>query len=289
MLAVGADDFIRGANPEDPIFLYFSVGAPHSDGRRPPDPAPRHLNSLDGLERFRPPNYDERRIEDKPAHVRNKDRITRAEAGDIDLMRQRQYESLLAVDDAVGAILGALADTGRLDNTMIVYTSDNGYFWGEHRFTGKKLAYEESIRVPYVVRYDPLTGGSPSSSDDLVLNIDLAPTFAELAGTQAPGAEGESLLPLLKGEPVSWRDDFLVEASIDRVSYCAVRTADRIYVYWAGGEEEYYDLAVDPFELKNTAGGRHVSSDVRGMRRLTKEYCNPPPPGLKLPRDWRAG
>src|SRR5207247_583450 len=107
------------------------------------------------------------------------------------------YQTLVEVDRSVGQIVQALKDTGRLHNTMIVLTSDNGLGWGEHRWSGKKDAYEESIRVPMVVRYDRM-GMAQRTDDHLVLNIDLAPTFAKVGGANAPPTDGQSFLPLLR-------------------------------------------------------------------------------------------
>ena len=289
VFATKAVDFINGADPANPLFLYFPVNAPHDTGRDlPPSPAPRHFGAFDDLEPFRPPSYNEANMNDKPSNIRNQPLMRAADSANMDLVRRRQLESLLAVDDAVGSILQALADTGRLENTMIVFTSDNGFFWGEHRKSGKVLAYEESIRVPYIVRYDPLTGGSPSSSDDLVLNIDLAPTFAELAGTDAPRVEGESLLPILGDDAAEWRSQFLVEGIANRVSYCALRKVGRIYIYWANREDEYYDLTDDPYEMKSVADKPGIASKIPRMRRRLAELCHPAPPGMKIPHTWRS-
>ena len=142
-----------------------------------------------------------------------------------------------------------------------VFTSDNGVAWGEHPLIAsrKVVPYEEPIRVPLVIRYDPLVHERPSEDGHLVLNIDLASTFAAVAGTRMPGAEGRSLLPLLAPVPrPRWRHDFLIEhlagpPQREVPSYCAVRGERYKYVLYQTREEELYDLLRDPHELDNIA------------------------------------
>ena len=166
---------------------------------------------------------------------------------------------------------------------MIVFSSDNGFVWGEHRWgnTGphnKQVPYEESIRVPFVVRYDPVVA-SPGTNDELVLTIDVAPTFAELAGATTPGADGESLVPLLSGGTANWRTDFLIEHHISYVpTYCAVRSRDHAYVQYVTGEEELYVLADDPYQLENRVSDPALSLVLSTLRSRTVELCSPPPP-----------
>ena len=214
VLAGEAVRFIGSTPADTPLFLYFAPHAPHE----PAIAAPGDRHTFSDLSRWRPPSFDEADVSDKPAYIRNQllDAGSRAE---IDAFRRRQYRSLLAVDRAVSDIIQALEESGRLANTLIVFTSDNGMVWGEHRWGTKLVPYEESIRVPYVVRYD---AGIPSARTDerLVVNIDLAPTFAALAGIPAPGAEGESLLPLL-GDPMASgaRTSFLSTCRRARAGY----------------------------------------------------------------------
>jgi arylsulfatase A-like enzyme len=265
-----------------PLFLYFSTSAPHG----PANPAPRDTRSFAGLKPYRPPNFDEKDVSDKPAWVRGLPRFTAAKAARIDEFRRLQFQSLRDIDRSVERIVHALQATGRLRNSMIVFTSDNGIAWGEHRWTGKKDAYEESIRVPMVVRYDPLVH-QPERDQHLVLNIDLAPTFAQLAGTSAPGAEGMSLLPLLQSQDASWRSDFLIEHLADPQApiptFCAVRSERFLYVVYQTGEEELYDLQSDPYELTNRAADPTEASTLVQMRMRAKQLCNPPPPGFTFP------
>jgi N-acetylglucosamine-6-sulfatase len=235
----------------------------------------------------RPPAYNEFDVSDKPSWVRNLPRMTPDVRVGVDALRVDQYRSLLAVDRMVGRIVHAMEVSGRLDHTMIVFTSDNGLALGEHRWPNRKeAAYEETIRVPYVVRYDPLIS-TPRADRHLALNLDLAPTFADVAGVQAPGVEGQSLLPLLASSDAPWRRDFLVEhlapaGGVDPTTYCAVRTSRYAYVEYQGGEEELFDLRLDPYELENAAGDPDLAAVLDALRLRTRELCVPPPPGLVL-------
>jgi N-acetylglucosamine-6-sulfatase len=135
-----------------------------------------------------------------------------------------------------------------------------------------------------VMRYDPITGGIARVDDaHLALNLDFAPTIADLAGVTPVGAEGASLLPFLDGTPpASWRDRFLIEHLTDGKnppSYCAVRTTRYKYVRYATGEEELYDLQTDPFELQSRHADPAMASVLEELRADTVAMCSPPPPG----------
>jgi arylsulfatase A-like enzyme len=274
-----AVSFIRDTEPETPLFLYWSPQAPHE----PAIPAPSDRGDFHFLPDWRPKSFDERNVADKPAYVRSRPPISASLAQEIDGFRQRQIESLQAVDRAVEAIVNALRDTGRLENTIIVFTSDHGILWGEHRWNGKSVPYEEAVAVPFVVRYDGLLD-EPRTNDRLVLNIDLAPTFAGLAGVDAPDVEGRSLVPLLERSPVEWREEFLIEHQIEHAksapSFCAVHTERYVLVRYATREEELYDLHRDPLELVNHARSDRYRSIRRDLRSSLRELCHPEPPGF---------
>lgn len=273
VLAGQAESFVRDAT--DPFFLWFGPYAPHP----PATPAPRHLEAFPDLETYRPPSYDEADVSDKPAWVQALRPWGPEKEARIDGLRAMQLRSLLAVDDAVGRILGALAETGRLSNTLILFTSDNGTHWGEHRVKGKNAPYEESIRVPFVVRFDPLLS-EPRSDAHLVTNIDIAPTFAELAGFSPPGIEGKSLVPLLASTETAWRTGFLVEHMNGNgiPGYCEVRAEGYSYVEYDTGEKELYDLALDPYQLDNRAADPSYAPKVNALSRRLRKLCDPPPP-----------
>jgi N-acetylglucosamine-6-sulfatase len=168
---------------------------------------------------------------------------------------------LLGVDDSLGRILGVLERKGVLNDTMVVFTSDHGYFYGEHGLNEeRRLAYEETIRIPLVIRYPPLAMAG-STPPEMALSLDIAPTLLEVAGLQ-PGAEvqGRSLVPVLKKEAREWRTSFLIEYFTDTVfprirnmGYVAVRTSRHKYINYRElqGMDELYDLDKDPYEETN--------------------------------------
>ncbi len=190
----------------------------------------------------------------------------------------------MGVDDAVGTIVAALRDTGRLSNTLILFASDNGLENGEHRWADKTVPWESSIRIPVILRYDPVTTPMAGTQDShLVLNLDFAPTMAAAAGVSAPGAEGASLLSLLQGG--TWRTDFLLEHLLTKIhpipSYCGVRTPRYVYVEYQDGSEELYDLQADPFELDNLAGNPVDTVMKVALHQRMVQLCSPPPPGFQ--------
>jgi arylsulfatase A-like enzyme len=201
----------RAADESSPFFMWLGTTAPHA----PAEPATRHQEALADVSLPRPPSFDEGDVSDKPDWVAdnpplNPEQVARAE--ELYLNRAR---SMLAVDDMIGDLVRALEESGELDDTYMVFTSDNGFHLGQHRLTsGKWTAYEEDIRVPLIVRGPGVPEGG--SLEHLVINNDLAPTFAEMAGAEPPPyVDGRSLLPLLGSEPPAtenWRRAFLVEA-----------------------------------------------------------------------------
>jgi len=281
VLARRATGFIRSTDPGRPLFLYFAPHAPHE----PATAAPGDEGKFSDLEPWRPLSYNEANVSDKPEYIRAEEALGGTMAAKIDRFRLDQYRSLLAVDRAVADIIETLADTGRLSNTMIVFMSDNGMLWGEHRWNKKVVPYEESIRVPFVVRADSLIG-TPRGDGHLVLNVDLAPTFAQLAGIAAPDMEGRSLLPLIASPTASWRSDFLIEhLKMDPggvPTYCGVHSSRYVYVDYTTGEEELYDLARDPLELTNRANDPAYGDERRALRDRLVQLCQPRPPGFSF-------
>lgn len=245
-----------------PIFLYFAPYAPHAEGapNGPPTPAPRHKGALAHMTAPRPPSFNEADVNDKPSHFQRLPVLNAKQIGELDHEYRTRVESLLAVDEAVERIIKALADRGELENSYIFFMSDNGYLLGQHRRPrGKGVAYEESIRVPLVVRGPGIPAGQ--SVDYFALNIDFAPTVTELAGESIPlSVDGRSLVPLLRvAKPplANWRQDFLVEfytqpaAPPTNHAYYGLRTLDTLYVEYASGERELYDLKADPYQLSS--------------------------------------
>jgi N-acetylglucosamine-6-sulfatase len=276
VLADQAAAFIQDASPQDPLFIWFAPFAPHS----PFIPAPRHAGTLTGLPVWRPPSYDEADVSDKPVYIQELRPLSSARQAGIDAHRQAQLESLMAVDDAVAQLLTTLAFSGRLEDTLIVFTSDNGYLWGEHRFDGKSVPYEESIRVPLAIRWDRLPATTPTRTR-LVQNLDIAPTILDAEGATLPGVDGESLVPLLNGSSSAWRTQLLFEHyGGDVPSYCAIRTKDLMFVHYSTGEEEFYRLAIDPYQLTNKIASTTAAARIDALRDAARSRCNPLPPDM---------
>jgi arylsulfatase A-like enzyme len=207
-------------------------------------------------------------VADKPAWIRRLPPL--GPSGRAELRRQHrlEYETLGSVDDAVRSVVEALRARGVLGRTVIVYLSDNGYSYGEHRWITKSCPYEECIRTPFLVRMP----GVPARTDEhLVSSVDVAPTIADLADV-TPGAavDGVSLLPLLDGRrPAGWRAGVLSEyiGSRDVTPWWEIRTEHFAYVEYATGERELYDLTgvigpPDPFELENRVGDTRYAALV---------------------------
>jgi N-acetylglucosamine-6-sulfatase len=167
------------------------------------------------------------------------------------LLYRRRLESLRSVDEMVAGIVGELAAARTLDRTYIFFTSDNGFHIGQHRVrAGKHLPYEEDIRVPLLVRGPRAVAGSVAPQ--LVMNLDIAPTIADLANIEPPSyVDGRSLLPLLRGvQPTGWRRAALLEGwEGPYPNYTGLRTHQYKYVEWQTGERELYDLTADPYEM----------------------------------------
>jgi N-acetylglucosamine-6-sulfatase len=261
VLADKAVDFIEESDPR-PFFLFFAPPAPHSDARPdgPTTPAPRHRGRYSDLNAPRSPSFNEEDVSDKLLAIPPRPLLSDNQIADLDYEFRSRAESLLAVDEAVERIVEALTAAGKLDNTYIFFTSDNGYHLGHHRLPGGKgTFFEEDIRVPLVVRGPGVAPGS--TRDQLVLNIDFTPTWVELSGARPGRAmDGASLLPLLSGAsppPERWRQDFLVEIYLAPAAVPpsgeqirAVRSADWVYAeYAASGARQLYDLRADPHQL----------------------------------------
>jgi N-acetylglucosamine-6-sulfatase len=267
-------EFIRQRHSR-PYMVYVSHKAIHPETQQGPDgklsdpyasnfiPAPRHKDLYEGAiiprrKNWSVPPTDKPALQQKIAGLEPLGPKT----GSSDTSILNRLRMLAAVDEGVGEIVKSLTDAGQLDNTLIVFTGDHGYFYGEHGLSvERRLAYEESIRIPLLMRYPPMVKPG-SRPDSMTLTIDFAPTFVELAGGAVPSNyQGRSLLPLLKGSiPPNWRKSFLVEYYSDTVfprmhkmGYKAVRNDRWKYVHYIEqpNADELYDLQNDPYELKN--------------------------------------
>jgi N-acetylglucosamine-6-sulfatase len=223
VLSEKASDYVErtaGAEPpfyttDMPFFMWLGPKAPH----QPASSAPRHRDEFEGAGLPKPPSFNEKDVSDKPGWIRDNPQLGPDQVAYMEELRRKRLRSMMAVDEMVGDLFEALREAGELENTYVFFTSDNGFHLGQHRLgAGKWTAYEEDIRVPLVVRGPGVPEGE--RLPHVVLNNDLAPTFADLAGAEAPGfVDGRSLRPLLDGSPTpeeGWRQRFLIEAVAER-------------------------------------------------------------------------
>jgi N-acetylglucosamine-6-sulfatase len=249
---------VRRAPLARPFFLWLTYTAPHSGGPDPnpnppfncgdsAKPAPRHANAFDSERLPVPPNFNEADVSDKPAKIRNLPRLSADQIADIQRKYRCELESLLSVDEGVRRIVAALSAKGELADTLLMFTSDNGFFHGEHRIPKEKLhIYEESIRVPLLMRGPGIPRGV--TVNDLSINADLAPTIVDVANA-GPGLimDGRSLIPVAQQPGIEQGRELLIE----ELSFKAIRTERYMYAEHSTGEKELYDLGNDEFELQS--------------------------------------
>jgi N-acetylglucosamine-6-sulfatase len=289
------DDAARG---DDPFFLYLAPTAPHL----PAIPAPRHRGAFDGLEVPRSPSLNESDMADKPRWLQAKTELAARTVRRLDRTYRRQAEMLLSLDEALAALVRTLRKRGELASTYLVFTSDHGLHYGEHRLLRTKLTpYMASARVPLVVRGP----GVPKDRtvDALTLLSDIAPTLTDVAGVPTPAfVDGRSLSPWLRhntsrararkqvllefwpreGFPVDEREE-PEHVQVRVPEYRALRSERYLYTEYryANGTEgrELYNLARDPFELHNVAGTvdapllRSLSRKLDALQRCRALSC----------------
>lgn len=230
----------------EPFFAYVNPVSPHV----PHDSAHRHLDRFRDLPFTYSPSFDEEDIEDKP-RMRELPRISRhQERVIIDTWRSR-LRSMLAPSEQIKLLVEDLRRAGRLENTYIIATSDNGWFLGEHRRIAEKLSpYEVSTHMPLIIRGPHIPPGT--SLDHPVTLVDIAPTLLELAHQPIPESmDGMSWAPLLSRTPMPashWRQAVLYETI---PWFQAIRTRNHTYIQWSSGEPEVYDMVRDPYQLEN--------------------------------------
>jgi N-acetylglucosamine-6-sulfatase len=286
----------------EPFFLYIAHKAIHPDAVQLDDgsvdltvlrgyvPAPRHLGRYEEDVFVRRPNVasSPEEITGKPAlqralSVKYSDEILSVwgeqelDPGTREETIRRRAEMLLAVDDGVGRIVETLRSQGILDETVIVFTSDNGFFYGEHGLSlERRLPYEESIRTPLIVRYPPVARPG-TRVERLVSSVDLAPSMLELAGTPVGGhIQVRSFVPLLRSMEDGWRESLLVEFYtyenpfpwLVDMDYRAIRTERYKYIHWMQHPEEgeLYDLVEDPFERTNVIDNPSMAAVLADLR-----------------------
>jgi N-acetylglucosamine-6-sulfatase len=299
-----------GRRRAKPFALFFAHKAVHPDAHQAADgtldmsrfggyiPAERHRGLYAGALFPKKPNMLPPRelVKQKPAWAEafamrgtesSRKLLDAIQAGTQEEIRQRA-RMMASVDEGVGMLLEELARQKKLDDTLILFLGDNGYFFGEHGLgPERRFAYEEGIRAPFALRY-PRKAKAGARIRDLVICQDIAPTLIELAGGR-PGAQvqGRSLLPLLAGRRRGWRKSFLIEYWAEQampwlvgMTYKAVRTPRHKLIRWVnrgrdGELDELYDLERDPFEVKNLARSaryaRVKASLRREMRRLVAD------------------
>jgi arylsulfatase A-like enzyme len=290
-----AVDFVRRRAPDaKPFFLSVAYLAPHHESGHTQNltgklvrPAPRHRGRYSGMPLPKPPNYNESNLDDKPWFVGrwNRPISSRREAAIAQRMHER-WESLLAVDDGVEDIIEALRRTGELDDTYVIFTSDNGYMQGEHRIPeGKMLPYDASTHLPLLIRGPGLPRGRRTKA--LAGDVDLAPTILNATPARPSRAlDGRSVLPFARNVRLRSLRPFLhttagqgargrvntreggARGTQTRVpAWSAVRTTRWLYVEYKGGQRELFDLKRDPWELRSRAGDPTIRPLIRTLRR----------------------
>jgi N-acetylglucosamine-6-sulfatase len=242
-----------------PFFMAIWTNAPHGPALYPPQYADEFLETP----LPRSPSFNEEDVSDKPRWIRNNPLLTEDQITAMEALYRRKLRSMLSVEHMIWRVLKALKESRELSNTYIIFTSDNGFHMGEHRLDrGKQTAYEEDIRVPLIVRGPGVPQGE--TREQIALNIDLAPTIAELAGAQTPEfIDGSSLAGVMDEPPAEWREDFLIEAWPSETvteptsslykgpTYAALWNAKYTYVEYADGETELYNRLDDPYQLNS--------------------------------------
>lgn len=278
-------DFIKQKH-QKPFVLYLAHKAMHG----PFTPAERHKNLYEGAKLPLTPNHHDSlkgklavtrnaEITNSNATVRERRRAARKpqplngfSTHHEEIMLQ-QLRALAAVDEGVGQIFQALEQTRQLDSTLLIFSSDNGYFWGEHGLGDKRWAYEESIRDPLLMRYPKLIKAG-TILEPMVLNIDIAPTALELGDAPIPKSiQGRSLVPLFKDPKSPWRTSFLCEYFLERgfprvPTWQAVRTDRWKYIHYTEleGMDELYDLKADPYELDNLIKNKSAQPELEELQ-----------------------
>jgi arylsulfatase A-like enzyme len=264
-----AAKFIQ-ANKDKPFLMILGLKTCHG----PFTPPPRHEKAYEGALARRTPNYGLPPIYAKAGNGNGKAKAA-AEGAEVPT-NLGMFRGLNAVDDNVGKLLRLLDELKLAEDTVFVFSSDNGYYLGEHNLGDKRSAYEEAMRIPMLVRY-PRLAAAGRTDDRLVLNVDPAPTFLELAGQPVPAAmHGRSWQPLLAGKAdAPWREAFFYcyfyERGFGTPTTTAVRTADAKLIKYPGHAEwtEVFDLKADPYETRNLAADP-AAVDLR--KKLEAEY-----------------
>ena len=252
-----------------PFFFYLAPMAPHEPTSGQSMIAPRHEGLASAASLPWAESFDEDDMSDKPEQFQELKPLGRYRMVKFKRTFRRRVEALMSVDQQIGKLRAHLEAEGELNNTTIFLTSAHGYLLGHHRMEGKQVPYSRSTTVPLIVWSAAIEERTSSmagkSIDHLVSHLDLAPTFLHLAGKPCPRSDGKSFTTILETphaiSPAEWREDLLIQNferkrvfdDVCQCAYAALRTADELYVHWANGEREYYDLREDPNQMDNSA------------------------------------
>ncbi|MGH2981362.1 MAG: sulfatase family protein [Solirubrobacterales bacterium] len=302
VLTQSAVEQVLGSAGPSPFFLSLDYVAPHGDFRPPwgAEPAPRHYDSWSAVPLPRPPGFNERDVSDKPRFLRRARRLGGIGIAHAQQEWQKGLESLRAVDDGVARLFGALAGTGELARTYVIFTTDNGFFNGEHRIQRSKfLPYEPATHVPLLMRGPGIRPGSRSG--ELVANVDLAPTILQIAGTgPSVAVDGRSLLRFARKPRKRTTRPLLLEGFTRAVDVATARATGATasirdapirdfqgirvgrykYVRYRGGVKELYDLRRDPYEQHSRIKDRRyrevrsfLAKRLNWLRRCSGRVC----------------
>jgi N-acetylglucosamine-6-sulfatase len=301
VLTAKATNWLSTRPKSKPFFLYLTPLAPHLPATAPP----RYANAFPNATVPRTAAFDQADVKGEPRYISRRSKLTPKQIHAQDVTYRQRLRSLLAVDDMIASVQKTLQQTGRAQNTYIVFTSDNGFHMGQHRLSaGKTTPYEDDIKVPMIITGPGIPAGR--KIEDIASTVDLGPTFADLAGATVPTTvEGRSLVPLLRGgRPKDWRTSALVEFysghSTDQPagpdcdsalglshipgcpappSWAAIRTARYTYVQYVSGERQLFDRLTDPLELRNIvrtadpALVRDLTAKLEALRKCSGPTC----------------
>ncbi|MGH8188410.1 MAG: sulfatase/phosphatase domain-containing protein, partial [Steroidobacteraceae bacterium] len=293
---------------DEPFCLLCQFKAPHS----PWESAPRFAEEFANVSIPIPPAFAElprnvpdavRKTQMSVAQMNFRNRGVAADLPDTERKHanlqafvRNYYRVLRGVDENIGRVLDFLDEAKLAADTLVIYTSDNGFFLGELGLFDKRLMYEPSIRVPMLLRWPAAVQPDQVDDEHMVLNVDVAPTVLDVAGADIPASmHGRSCKPLLGGDEVRWRDAFLYEFYEYPAVHCVrkhrgVRTRRwKLIHFWEQPEEvALYDLENDPHELVNLAGRREHAQRIRALRQrlqeLRRETGDVDPPGYVAPK-----
>ncbi len=282
-----AIEFLGNGPPQQPFCLSVFFNSPHAEDGSLDDlyPWPKTVDRMyDAVPIPLPPPIEKKYFEAEPEFLRKAmNRIRwfwQFETQEKYTKNVRAYYRMISgVDHEIGRLLAELERKRLVDNTIIVFMSDNGYFLGERGFSGKWVHYEESLRVPLLI-VDPRlpTNRRGTSAEQMALNIDIAPTLLELVGIKVPkSCQGRSLAPLVRGEKTRWRRDFFCEHLLenpDIPKWEGVRDERYVYARYFTQTPVYeflHDLKKDPRELANLAHDPKQALLLGRMRRRLEE------------------